>query len=168
MSNVTKKDIHELFNFMEELSWIMSRYNSIDIKNRKDDLYKYLIEKNDFSTSFDNLTRYKHENSNKNYLVGTLPKFFQDREIFEKNSDLSDFGDFLGIRLKNPDKKSRYEIIGAMLCAISEMDENSLDKLVNAIDKIMHDEKILAKIKSDKTEKYDWNSVIRSLSGNII
>ena len=39
MSNVTKKDINELFNFMEELSWIMSRYNSIDIKNRKDDLY---------------------------------------------------------------------------------------------------------------------------------
>lgn len=169
MTNLSRMELNELIKFVEEAANLVSKYNSNDIKKIKNSIQQVENDITDYSHYNLNLKRYNHRNSNKNYLVGILPKFFQDRELFERNSDLARFANYLGINLSSPEKKSRFEIIGTMLCVISEMDEQSLDKLVKAIENLMSNENVLNGLKSIKQVEpsYSWNEVIRALSGNM-
>lgn len=167
MSKMSKKELKDLFNLMEEFSWIISKYKTIDFKQIQSNLISLVQEEE--KSSLTNFQRYRDQDANKNYLIGVLPKFFQDKELFEKNSDLSDFAECLDIHLRNPEKKSRYEIIGTILCVLSEMDEKYLEKFVRAIELMLVNENLLNNIKhmkSIRSETYSWNEVIKALSGN--
>lgn len=168
MSRLSKKELKDLLNLMEELSWVVSKYKSVDFKSVQNNLVSLISEQNEYDKGLTNFKRYRDKDSNKNYLIGVLPKFFQDKELFGKNLDLAEFAECLGIFLNNPEKKSRYEIIGTMLCTISEMDERSLEQFVNAIDLLLGNDNLLNDIKSLKKNdqfSYNWNEVIKVLSG---
>lgn len=160
--NLRKKDIKDLINLLEEFSWLTSKYKPSQLRNLRDVLMDDLERERERD-----LTLINEQKTNTSYLIGVLPSFFQDRNFFEKNSDLNKFAEFLNIYIPNFEKKSRYEIIGVMLCYISDMDEKSLDDLVNAIDVMMKNDHIKQRIKelqSKNSDIYNWNNVIRMLS----
>lgn len=164
MNKLSKKEVKDLVNLVEEFSWLISKYKTTDFKNLKYSLLESTVD-NSHTLSM-NIDRYADKNLSKNYLIGVLPKFFQDKELFEKNNDLADFAACLGIHLRYPEKKSRYEIIGTIICVLSEMDELHLSKFVRAIDLLTKDERLLNDVKMMKrySTTYDWNDLIRSLS----
>lgn len=168
MSRMSKKELNDLVNLMEEFSWVISKYKNVDFKNIQSNLLNIINEQDFYNTNLMSFKRYRDKDSNKNYLIGVLPRFFQDKDLFEKNLDLADFAECLGIYLNNPEKKSRYEIIGTILCTISEMDELLLDKFVRAIELLLVDESLRNDIKTMRSvhkSSYSWNQVIRALSG---
>jgi hypothetical protein len=165
---MSKKELNDLVNLMEEFSWVISKYKNVDFKNVQSNLLNIINEQNSYDTDLMSFKRYKDKDSNKNYLIGVLPKFFQDKDLFEKNLDLAEFAECLGIYLNNPEKKSRYEIIGTMLCNISEMDELSLDRFVRAIELLLVNEPLrqdIKKLRDIHKSSYSWNQVIKALSG---
>lgn len=170
MSKVSKKELNELVNLMEEFSWVIKKYKNVDFRNVQSNLLNIINEEDFYNSNLTSFRRYKDKDSNKNYLIGVLPKFFQDKELFEKNLDLAEFAECLGIYLNNPEKKSRYEIIGTMLCSISEMDEFSLDKFVRAIEVLLLNEHLredIKKMRDVHKSAYSWNQVIKALgTGN--
>ncbi|WP_233960458.1 hypothetical protein, partial [Pectobacterium versatile] len=126
MDKLTTKDLKTLMNFIEEFSWVANKYKDLDAKK--------LIE---FIHNVDSLKRdesyfIKHRDSRirnvepneKSFLIGALPSLLMDRELFSKNKDLSDFAALIGIEVKFPEKRSRDEIIGTIICSIQ--DESSI------------------------------------------
>lgn len=166
MKNSLKKDIKTLTNFLDEFSWIVEKYKDIDLNQ----LNKQLLENLDNRRTNNLSLFYSEENSNKNYLIGVLPRLLQDKELFEKNMDLVSFSKALGIEVKFGEKRSRYEIIGAMLCQISELNDENLDKVVVAIEAINNDQTLLKNLKYLKKNEvnYDWNLIIQELNSGSI
>lgn len=166
MKNSLKKDVKILTNFLEEFSWIVEKYKDVDLNQLNKELWNSLDSRRTNNLSL----FYSENNSNKNYLIGVLPKLLQDKELFEKNMDLVSFSNALGIEVKFGEKRSRYEIIGAMLCQISELNDEKLDKVVVAIEAINNDQSLLTNLKNLKKNaiNYDWNLIIQELNSGSI
>ena len=154
---MSKAKENKLVKFAEELSWLMDAYKEFSL----DDILERFIQ------SSKNNSEQRHGlYSNTSYLVGVLPRMFQDKELFENNSDLASFAkDVLHIELKNSEKKSRMEIIGTIVCNISNDNSELLDTLVKALESIMDNESKMAEVKkSRKQPNFSWNAIIASFS----
>ncbi len=153
MKRLTKNREIKLTKFAEELSWLMDSYKEVSIR---DICNYYLQQRNELSSSGHGLQ------TNTAYLVGVLPSIFQDKELFEINSDLVAFAnDVLFIELKNSDKKSRMEIIGTIVCEIANNNSSRLDSLVEALDNLLGNENKMAEFKKSKKQpNFSWNSII--------
>lgn len=164
MKNSLKKDIKNLTNFLDEFSWIMTKYKDINLSELNKELWDSIDNRKSRS-----LDLFSSQDNNKNYLIGVLPKLLQDKELFEKNMDLVSFSEALGIEVKFGEKRSRYEIIGAMICQISELNDEKLDSVVVAIEAINNDQNILKNLKNLKktSNNYDWNLIIQQLNNGL-
>lgn len=155
MKKMSKAKENKLVKFAEELSWLMDAYKEFSL----DDILERFIQ-----SSKDNSEQMNGLYSNTSYLVGVLPRMFQDKELFENNSDLASFAkDVLHIELKNSEKKSRMEIIGTIVCNIANDSSELLDTLVKALESIMDNESKMAEVKkSRKQPNFSWNAIIAS------
>jgi len=153
------KDIRQLVSFLEEFSWIskkFSRYNLLDIAA------SVLDEK-------------PHENSissqeeMKGFLAGYLPKVLLDKDLFLKNKDIDDFAKSLGVAINRPEKRSREEMIGIIVCEFHENESIEIKNAYNIISSMSNDPSVLNKIKERKVrstfnnEAYNWNDVIKEI-----
>ncbi|GKQ11081.1 TPA: hypothetical protein ACTW52_000034 [Klebsiella quasipneumoniae subsp. similipneumoniae] len=172
MDKLTSKDLKTLMNFIEEFSWVANKYKNIDAKKLID--YINNVENSKKEESFYSKYRYDSKLRNnsvkeKSFLIGALPALLMDRELFIKNKDLSDFAALIGIEVKFPEKRSRDEIIGTIICSIQ--DENTLAKVSDIgefIYRLTSDERVISNIKIEKklmNDNYDWNRLIRHLYG---
>lgn len=168
-SNLTRETkINHAIDFIEELSWILSsnKYSKLNLK----EFANYL--RNDFVNRKEqnDINKIYSVSPNKEFLVGILPKLFQDLSIFFKNEDIADFtSEVLKIKISRVEKRSRYELIGLVVCEVSELDDNSLAELVKTLSQIIRDEgklKIIAKEKKNKLTGFSWNKTIRRLTSN--
>ena len=152
---MSKAKEKKLVKFAEELSWLMDSYKEFSLE---DILVRFIQNSKDQTTPLHGLA------SNTSYLVGVLPRMFQDKELFENNNDLVVFArDVLNVELRNSEKKSRMEIMGTIVCNISNEDLGGLDSLVNALENIMDNETRLAEVrKSRKQPDFSWNVIIAS------
>jgi hypothetical protein len=157
MKKMSKAKENKLVKFAEELSWLMDAYKEFSLG----DILERFIQ-----SSKNNSEQMHGLYSNTSYLVGVLPRMFQDKELFENNSDLASFAkDVLHIELKNSEKKSRMEIIGTIVCNISNDNSELLDTLVKALESIMDNESKMAEVKkSRKQPNFSWNAIIASFS----
>lgn len=155
MKKMSKAKENKLVKFAEELSWLMDAYKEFSL----DDILELFIQ-----NSKENSEHMHGLYSNTSYLVGVLPRMFQDKELFENNSDLASFAkDVLHIELKNSEKKSRMEIIGTIVCNIANDNSELLDTLVKALESIMDNESKMAEVKkSRKQPNFSWNAIIAS------
>ena len=153
MKRLTKNKEIKLTKFAEELSWLMESYKDVSIR---DICNCYLQQRNELAGASHGLQ------TNTAYLVGVLPSIFQDKDLFEINSDLVAFAnDVLFIELKNSDKKSRMEIIGTIVCEIANNNSNQLDKLVEALDTLLGSEIKMEEFKKSKRQpNFSWNTII--------
>jgi len=69
-------------------------------------------------------------------LIGSLPFLLLNEAFFEKNLDVANFGEKLGIRIPSPEKKKKEDIIGRIVSAVSKFDKRKIEQLNTAIDNL--------------------------------
>lgn len=150
-------------DFLEELSWLLESKKNIKLSEMPNILRDRLCSSNQTT-----LTAEKHATPNPNihYLIGILPRLFQDVTLFAKNDDIAEFAEeVLGIDISRVGKRSKYELIGLIVCETSSLDDKKLDNLVNALAIITKSKnKIELMAKERESIGFSWNETIRRLA----
>ena len=157
-----KRKINQAINFLEEISWILDSKKIVDLKEAPS-LLRNLLESGQSSSLNDSSAS---NDSNKSYLVGTLPSLFLDTEIFKTNFDLADFAkDILNMPVSRPEKRSKYELIGLIICEVANLNESSLTSLTQALSKLTDNGDRIKLIRdAKKSADFSWNDTIKFLS----
>lgn len=176
MDKLTTKEIKTLLNFIEEFSWISNKYKNLDTNKLYEVLNSFESrrqnEYNDYifyskNAGKNNHVSYRNSLKDKTFLIGKLPSLLMDKELFSKNKELSDFARLLGVEVRFPEKRSRDEIIGTIICSLQEEDSvKRIHEIGEFIYALTSDEKLMNEIKVEKkiyNDEYDWNNVIRLL-----
>lgn len=110
--------------------------------------------------------RSEHGDPNKRYLVGVLPSLLQDKELFPQNDDIVEFAsDALGLQMNRSEKRSRYEIIGKVICETEFLDGKRLERVVKALESAVGDAGTFEELKSRKRAgNFSWNETIQFLT----
>lgn len=111
---------------------------------------------------------YRSEDPNKHFLIGVLPRLFQDRSLFPQNEDIVDFAaTALQLNMSRSEKRSRYEIIGKVICETDSLDEQKLTDLVKALEVISNNsDKLELMAEKKKSGSFSWNETIQELIGS--
>jgi hypothetical protein len=157
-----KRKTQQAINFIEELAWLFDAKKNIDLKELPLTLRNILENNSSIPVS----AKYESPNPNKNYLIGILPNLFQDVDLFKTNSDLSDFAEsILKIEINRSEKRSRYELIGLIVCEVVNLDESKLTNLVDSLASITGSKEKLKQFKeAKKRANFSWNDAIQQLS----
>ena len=127
-SNINKQKTHK---FLKELGWLLEDYKDLDFKK----LYSYRTE-NDEINEFTNIVP---KNQNKSFLIGCLPNLFLSKGFFPSNEEIIEFVNVNSpsLGLKTADKRSRQDMIGRIICSISELDDKELATFTKSLKKIL-------------------------------
>lgn len=150
-------------DFIEELAWLLDSKRKLKLSEIPDILRSKLLAPDLFSGAAD---KYVSPNPNIHYLIGVLPRLFQDEKLFTRNEDIAEFAeDVLGIEISRVEKRSKYELIGLIVCECNSLDDNKLDSLVNSLSVITgSDEKIRMMAKEKSSIGFSWNETIRKIA----
>ncbi|CRM98897.1 hypothetical protein [Pseudomonas sp. 34 E 7] len=160
---LSKNEINKAKRFLEEFSWLMESYNKVDLKS----IAKLIEDLPSEPIPLKLGVRTKEKIQPKiNFLTGVLPSLFMDTQLFKSNEDISDFASsVLGVQVPRSHKKSRFEIIGHIVCETITLDEKGVDRVVTALSILSSDELKRKQIASKKNEGFfGWNEVISELS----
>ncbi|PKD40452.1 hypothetical protein CWO84_09935 [Methylomonas sp. Kb3] len=160
---LSKQEILKLKRFLEEFSWLMDTYSKIDLKKASLLIDESLGETSELRKA---VGSYESKNPNIQFLTGVLPSLFLDDSLFRTNDDIAEFAStVLKLEIPRHHKKSKYEIIGHIVCETNKLNEKELGNLVGALSLLVNDEKgkeILAKKKKD--DSFSWNEMIQTLT----
>lgn len=156
-----RSDPRTLARFVEELSWLLSSYDELDFKAL-----------GDLSSSLASTSRKRpgmisrtSRSETVQMLVGVLPSFFIDLELFPSNEDIIEFSQLaLGINIPRWQKKSKYELIGHIVCHTDQASPERLSRLIAALEDAL-DERGSARLRMTRERKSgrSWNEVIQSM-----
>jgi hypothetical protein len=155
-----RADPRTLARFVEELSWLLSSYDELD--------YKAL---GDLSSNFAEFSRHStvasrsQRSKTAQMLVGVLPSFFLDTEIFPTNEDIIEFSQIaLGISIPRWQKKSKNELIGHIVCHTDQASPERLSRVMAALDEALSERgSARNKLASERQSGRSWNEVIQSM-----
>ncbi len=162
--NISKpQDPRQIQSFIEEFSWLLSMYSNLDFKSMPE------VIKNSFlpsSSPSKAMLGYVSSNPNKQFLTGVLPGFFNDKSIFTSAEDIAQFAkSVLKLELLHYEKKSRYELIGTIVCKTINLSDNELAELVKALSLLLSKSTKAKNIVSQrKKQLYGWNAIIQELA----
>jgi hypothetical protein len=147
--------------FVRELSWTLSTYSDLDFKALGE-----LSERLEFRNQPTFLSRLTERPSSIAALVGCLPDLFTDETLFPSNEDIADFAESaLGVFIPRWSKKSKYEIIGHIVCHTSVAEKARLERVVEAMTRITENrEAASAMINDNKSRGMTWNELIQRLN----
>jgi len=150
-----KSDPKIIGRFIEELSWLLATYNDVDFKN-----IPKILEKS--NKSVDTPSGYNQDSIE---LLGSLPALFMDDEIFSSNKDIAEFSlHALGVSIPRWEKKSKYELIGHIVCNAKMLDHARLKRLCNSVQKLSDQRSVERQdIKEQIKSGLSWNEVIESM-----
>ena len=150
-------------DFIEELSWLLDSKRKLNLSDIPQILRKQLQTSD---SMLDAANKYASPNPNIHYLIGVLPRLFQDRKIFPKNEDIASFAnDVLGVDISRVEKRSKYELIGMVVCECNELDDSKLKEMVDALALITGStERIKRFAEERKAIGFSWNETIRKLA----
>ncbi|HEA3124677.1 TPA: hypothetical protein RVR72_000235 [Aeromonas veronii] len=168
MKNNDIKNLKNLSMKLENLLWSLKELNPNVLKDALNVINNTIKYDSEHYYSIDNSSVAKNEiisrkNPNKGVLIGVLPRLLQNKELFPQNEDIYDFARAaLNLNISRYEKRSRYELIGMLICTINELDEEQLSYLVTALDKVIDDGEELNKIVIDKkNNSFSWNEAIQ-------
>lgn len=160
MTNSRKKfrdqeDQRKAVRNIQEILWIIESSRNISTTAFKD-----IMERLD-----DSLDEKRRLGNEKLYLVGVLPTFLNDFDIFPKNEDVARFSeDILKVFINRYDKRSRYEIIGSIILSVNSLSEMESRDLIDSITSIINSSnrrlKVIDSIKNNKS----WGEIIWEIS----
>ena len=152
---------HRLFNFIEEICWLLDSNKDINFKK----VSNYLTEVRNYKThaSLNNKTTDQYN------LIGILPSLLKDEVIFHSNSQLVQFAnEILALTIPRWEKKSRNEIIGLIVCEVEDANKERLNILTDWSRNILNN-KSKVKEMQNKAKKegnlFSWNETIQKLVG---
>lgn len=162
--NKKKVDLNKSIDSLEELIWLLDSIKITKFKAVPRILREIVNNSND--SSLDVADEYKSPNPNVHFLIGVLPRLFMDEVLFPSNQSISQFAeDFLGVKVSRQDKRSKYELIGLIVCETDRISDSMLHTLVKALSKIIANEEQLTKIKEEKSNNnFSWNETIQKLT----
>ncbi|MEL3914233.1 MULTISPECIES: hypothetical protein [Aeromonas] len=168
MKHTDIKNLKNLSMKLENLMWTLRDLNPNVLKdavNVINETIKYDSEHfySNEKTNIINNKAISRKNPNKGVLIGVLPRLLQNKDLFPQNEDIYDFArEALNLIISRYEKRSRYELIGMLICTINELDEDDLSYLVTALDKIIDDGEELNKVVIDKkSNSFSWNEAIQ-------
>lgn len=168
MKNNDIKNLKNLSMKLENLLWTLKELNPNVLKDALNVINNTIKYDSEHYYSIDNSNVANNEiisrkNPNKDVLIGVLPRLLQNKELFPQNEDIYDFARAaLNLNISRYEKRSRYELIGMLICTINELDEEKLSYLVTALDKVIDDGEELNKIVIDKkNNSFSWNEAIQ-------
>lgn len=166
--NTKKKsrDEQTIHRFIEELSWVLASYENLDFKALPELVQVARHRVNVGDEARKGMVGYVSPNPNTHFLVGVLPRMLNDDSVFASNEDIAAFSrDVLDVTVPRWEKKSKYEIIGHIVCNIYGLDDRALENLVRALSKLVSGDKKAEQIfRKEKAQRTSWNEVIRLLS----
>ena len=98
-------------------------------------------------------------------MVGILPLVLRDESLFPTNGSIAEFAiSALGMPMLRWEKKSKFELIGEIVCNAIDLDDGELSKLVEALSVLARGDSLAKAIVLDAhTTKRGWNEIIQSL-----
>lgn len=169
MNKDDERNFRKAISFIEELGWILKSQPNLRLDDFAKTLKQLEKERNLFahSQSVNQLgVNHASPNPNIHFLIGVLPRLFQDQRLFPTNTHIAQFAEeILGIEVSRHEKRSKYELIGLIICETDHLSDKNLDRLVFALSKIQGDETRINKIRVASREKgFSWNRAIRELA----
>lgn len=147
---------------LDDLVWTLQK---VDLRQLRDasDMLRSLLMKESPSSAV--ARTYQSSSPNKQFLIGVLPRLFQDKALFPQNEDIADFANAaLKLEMSRTEKRSRYEIIGKVVCETDTLDENELTFLVQALERLVEDKDKLAQMaERKKIGSFSWNETLQEL-----
>jgi hypothetical protein len=154
------RDPRSIKKFLEELSWVLTSYSNLD--------FRAIAEAVDRAESSvqRSLDGYVPKNPNIQFLIGALPGMFSDEKLFPSNEAITEFATAtLNLSIPRWDKRSRYELIGLIVCETSKLDDAGLALLVKALRKVVaQDPNAEALFRNTVAHKLNWNEIIQQLT----
>jgi len=149
--------------FLEELSWLMTTYSDLDFGALSNLVEKRIGEGFEAKAA---IGGHISSNPNKHFLVGVLPRLFNDSYLFPTNEDIAQFAlSVMDLNISRYHKISKYEIIGHIVCETDSLNDDKLSKLVKALSKLAEgDERTKNLIKKRKEENFGWNAIIQEIA----
>lgn len=156
-----KLDSVKATRFLEELSWLFQSHQDIDVKA----IAKALAEAAKHRTVRQGISSFASPNPNIHFLVGILPVVLRDESIFATNGAISEFAmSALGMSMIRWEKKSRFELIGEIVCNTIDLDDSELSKLVEALSVLANGDAGAREIVRDaQVSRRGWNEIIQTL-----
>lgn len=151
-----------LFRFIEELSWLLSSYEDLDFR-ALGALSENLALSQRTVQNLRNHTLGRPQTTQ--MLVGILPSLLIDEKLFPQNEDIIEFsGLALGITIPRWHKKSKFELIGHIVCSAEKADLRKLQQLVRILEDITDEKGETRKVmEAQRKSGLSWNEVIQRL-----
>jgi len=93
-------------------------------------------------------------------LIGSIPFILLDKKVFQKNMDVVEFAERIGIIISSGEKKKLSEIVGRIIEAIMELPANKIAMLNQVISQL----KTSMVSKKDKSSFFqEWDRVIKNM-----
>lgn len=147
---------------LDDVVWTLQKVNLGHLKDAAETLRSFLEK--DISSSAVAST-YRSDNPNKHFLIGVLPRLFQDKELFPQNDDIADFAaTVLKLEMSRTEKRSRYEIIGKVVCETDFLDDEKLSLLVQALERLVgNNDKLAQMAERKRAGSFSWNETLQDL-----
>lgn len=157
-----KSDPKALLRFVEELSWLLSNHSDLDFKALRgltDELYM------SFRVSSNLRSHSAARAPTTQLLVGVLPSLLTDERLFQSNEDIIEFSALtLGISVPRWQKKSKFEVIGHIVCSTDQAEPYRLQRLVRALEDLVDDKgEKRQSLAAQRKSGLSWNEVIQQL-----
>lgn len=142
---------------LDDLVWTLQKVDLRQLRDASDMLRSLLMKESPTSSAV--ARTYQSSSPNKQFLIGVLPRLFQDKALFPQNEDIADFANAaLKLEMSRTEKRSRYEIIGKVVCETDTLDETELTFLVQALERLVEDKDKLAQMaERKKIGSFSWN-----------
>lgn len=175
LTNKKREELYKAIEFFEELLWLFeSKNKTLKLKDAPRSL-RELIKITDsddrelikITDPDDMALNYVSPNPNIHFLIGVLPRLLKDEDLFPSNQSIINFAEeILDIQMNRQGKRSRYELIGMIVCETDTLTDNKLHKLVHALAKLTSNEEQLINLKKYRSNGNDfsWNETIQLLT----
>ncbi len=156
------QELSKTKRFLEELSWVLSSHSNLDFKALPR-LIKSVLEQNAVKPQA--VGGYVSSNPNKHFLVGVLPRLFIDETLFPSNDDIAEFArSVMHVEIPRFHKKSRYELIGHIVCQTNTLDDEKLRNLAKSLDVLASRADAVKTVAIKRRQgQFGWNEILQSL-----
>lgn len=157
--------MEKAIDFFEELLWFLDSKKNLKLKGIPKGLRDLLAQDTHGLTS-KYINNFAVPNSNIRFLIGVLPQLFQDEKLFATNIQIAKFAEeVLGINVTRPDKRSKYELIGLIVCQTNNLSDSQLVDLVQALNELTQSVDKLNLVRNIvQNDSFSWNETIQKLT----
>jgi hypothetical protein len=156
-------DVERLLLLVEELSWVFRSNRGLDFEQALRALRNDVMHN---PSEFIGVEDLVSPNPNKHFLVGVLPRLLIDDSLFPTNEDIAQFAEtVMHVSIPRFHKKSKYELIGHIVCQTNNLDDKGLSHLVKALSKLVSGGDRIKKLVAERRkDNFEWNTIIQELT----